>query len=99
MSTLYKEGVFGEMHPALSEAKRKLAKVYELNKEDLIITSIREGSHIAGSFHWDGRAFDHRQGGLSLISEKKLLGDDFDIIDYKDGHRHVEYDPKGETTL
>jgi hypothetical protein len=93
MATLYKEGVFGEMQPKLSEAKRKLARKYAANGEDLVITSIREGNHTISSFHWDGRAFDHRKGGISLYIEKQLLGDDFDIID-ETNHRHVEYDPK-----
>ena len=81
------------MQPKLNEAKRKLAGKYAANGEDLVITSIRDENHMASSFHWDGRAFDHRKGEISLHIEKQLLGDDFDIIDEKD-HRHVEYDPK-----
>jgi hypothetical protein len=64
------------------------------------VTSVSEGQHKAGSFHYKGLAFDLRisnipTAGLGAVHAKlkEVLGKDFDVLLEKD-HIHVEYDPK-----
>lgn len=89
----YKQGVWGELIPEAAEALRKTAKLYYQRGEDLFVTSIRDSTHSAGSYHTTGRAWDQRSGKVSLVEHAKALGPDFDVID-ESNHRHIEYDPK-----
>jgi len=67
---------------------------------ELVITSITEGTHMRGSEHYTGNAFDFR---IRDITEPKVrqichsiggsLGADYDVVLETD-HGHVEYDPK-----
>lgn len=93
MAIWYKQGVFGDLTTETSEGMRKTERLYAANKEDVYVTSIRDGAHKPGSFHPHGRAWDMRKGNVSVNDHKKELGKNFDVIDEAD-HRHVEYDPK-----
>ena len=58
------------------------------------MTAIRDGNHMAGSFHYIGLAFDFKKGSRITEPEiKRLLGLDYDVIEHPT-HYHVEYDPK-----
>ena len=67
---------------------------------DCVITSIMDGKHSRGSFHYSGAACDFRTRNVPAhmlqIIFKKLkenLGKDFDFILERD-HFHLEYQPK-----
>ena len=66
----------------------------------LVVTSLRDGEHMAGSKHYDGDAFDLRIWALNKLQAADYtaqlsvdLGDDYDVI-LHETHIHVEYDPK-----
>lgn len=100
METLYKQGVYGELVPEAAEGLRQCAKFWALaGQYQMVVTSIREGTHGYASFHPSGRAFDLRLPvGVNIASFvqrlKKHLGNDFDVV-LESTHIHVEYDPKG----
>lgn len=70
---------------------------------DMVITSGREGTHQAGSFHYQDRALDIRTKHLTRAQKLNLvdavaarLGSEYDVILEALGktneHLHVEYD-------
>lgn len=66
---------------------------------DFVITSGRDGKHMAESLHYTGYAFDFRTNKIldSLRSRvfadlRESLGPEFDVVQEKD-HGHVEWDP------
>jgi hypothetical protein len=74
-------------------------------KQDMLITSGNDGTHMPGSLHYKDRALDFRTKHLSLADKKALvtavkrrLGKDYDVILEYAGeaneHLHVEHDPK-----
>jgi len=99
METLFKQGVCGELVPEAAEGLRQCAKFWALEDQDqMVVTSIREGTHGYASFHPSGRAFDLRFPVNVNIKQfverlKKHLGADFDVV-LESTHIHVEYDPK-----
>jgi hypothetical protein len=73
-------------------------------KQDMLITSGSEGTHMVGSLHYKDRALDFRTKHLSAADKealvtavKRRLGTDYDVILENAGgtneHLHVEYDP------
>ena len=67
---------------------------------ELVITSIVDGSHMRGSEHYTGMAFDCRTREMSEVRAREIahqigadLGADFDVILETD-HLHIEFDPK-----
>ena len=94
MTVWYKQGVLGDLQTV---ARKGLGRVFELFNEvneDLYVTSIREGNHIAGSLHYDGLAFDIRYSDKVFITDvKQILGKYWDVVD-EGNHIHCEYDPK-----
>ena len=74
-------------------------------KQDLLITSANDSTHMRGSKHYTDDALDFRTKHLPakdkqawLIELKRRLGRSFDVVlESEDGaneHAHVEYDPK-----
>ena len=93
MSTWYKQGVYGELCLECMEALRQIEKIFK-TVEDIYITSIRESTHMAGSFHPSGRAFDIRKPkAISIHEIRNIIGKDFDVVE-ETNHYHVEFDPK-----
>lgn len=93
MSTLIKQGVFGTLNREISNAKRKMEKLFDSKGEDLVITSICEGTHSPGSLHPQGDAFDFRRP--VKVSRTEIIiavGHDFDVVE-EQTHNHIEYDP------
>lgn len=97
-----KTGVnFSNMHEKIWAAVPKMSAVFERVKKPLVITSGRDGKHMAGSLHYVGRAVDLRSRDLGtdaikvavLNDLKKELGADYDVL-FEGDHYHVEYDPK-----
>jgi len=73
--------------------------IFDDLKKDMVITSLNDGKHMQGSYHYKGLAADFRIWNLSpyrpidvrdMIQE--LLGKDYDVVLEKD-HIHLEYDP------
>lgn len=97
MATWYKEGVYGELTTETAEGLRKVSKAFAARGEDLFVTSIREGTHSAGSFHPSGRAFDLRYPKWGtpndvVVALGRSLGPDFDVVP-EGNHIHIELDP------
>ena len=74
--------------------------VYKLFDKELVVTSIDDSVHHAGSLHPSGFAFDLRSSYFTsqqiqfvLAALKASLTTDFDII-FETDHFHIEYDPK-----
>jgi len=72
--------------------------IIESFKQETVITSCVDGTHMKGSRHYVGLAIDLRTWTLETPDEcirvmKEHLGEDFDVILESD-HIHMEYDPK-----
>jgi len=72
--------------------------IWKENREELVITSARDGIHSAGSLHYYGLAVDLRSRYFSadvkadVVEQLKIgLGEDYDVVAHKT-HIHVEYD-------
>lgn len=112
----FKEGVYTEVvkiekgepvRLAISpEIKAAMLTVNNISKEiagrEIVITAVFDGTHMTGSKHYEGNAFDMRTGwGMytnvqiaNLVNKiKSELGRDYDVVLEKT-HLHIEYDPK-----
>ncbi len=100
MTIWYKQGAVGDLLPKAQKALRKVHRVFSVLKEDVFVTSMRDSTHSAGSFHHIGNAFDirymayHHNRDKLVDSLKEALGPDYDVIG-ESNHIHIEYDPKG----
>lgn len=77
----------------------------QLGLAEVVITSGRDGSHMANSLHYRDRALDFRTHHLADAAKhafiallKTKLGPDYDVIleglGTPNEHGHAEYDPK-----
>lgn len=92
-------GIKPELLLALQEAR----EVYARAGEQLMITSLLDGTHKRTSLHYTGCAADLRLPGWpqpdlrkakAIVSElRAFLGDDYDVILERD-HIHLEFDPR-----
>lgn len=94
MTVWIKRGVMGDLQSIAQKGLGKLIAMYEDYGLDFYITSIREGNHGPGSFHYLGLAVDFKKHGGDLQIVKNILGPDWDVIEHPT-HVHIEYDPKG----
>jgi hypothetical protein len=62
----------------------------------MYITSIQEGNHGVGSFHYldPADAFDFRRLNVPMDELRAAAGPDFDVVVSANGAIHCEYDPK-----
>ena len=78
---------------------------YENKGKNVYITSIAEGLHRNGSFHYIGRAIDFKRCGFIKKDIRIIINNwctkygydtnDFDLLEYHDKDIfHLEYDPK-----
>lgn len=96
-----KPGVrFESIHEKIIEALPKVERIYRTFGRDLVITSARDGRHMAGSKHYTGEAIDTRTRYFSSLQRPDVhwevqneLGPDYDVVLEKD-HIHIEYDPE-----
>lgn len=82
--------------PEILLAIQVAESVLEQAEEHLVITSVTDGRHMAGSMHHIGEAFDMRLPMLAEEVTKELqwrLGSAFDVV-LEPTHIHVEHDPK-----
>lgn len=87
-------GIKPEILLAIMVAERALLP------NELVITSLMDGTHNRASEHYTGMAFDFRTRDLGETRAKEVahtiganLGTDYDVVLETD-HCHVEYDPK-----
>lgn len=96
-----------KVHPEVFNAILVAADVWELcGADELYITSVNDGAHRQGSYHYLGRAVDLRTKNLPSSAAKRnardllagRLGAGYDVILEDLGgsneHAHVEWDPK-----
>lgn len=104
---LFKAGVkINGARPELLRAIATAIEVWEmLGLPELVITSINDGQHMKGSFHYKGEAFDGRTHNIREAGKdpemaaahlRAALGEDFDVLLENVGkdteHIHVEHD-------
>ena len=93
----FKDGVVWEnMHPKVVNNMDGVDAVFQKFGIEAVITSGRDGKHMEGSKHYEGKAFDLRTFHvIDRVAEllRMYLGKEFDVIVEKD-HIHVEFDPK-----
>lgn len=71
----------------------------EMTGVEMVITAIFDGTHMEGSKHYTGNAFDVRRWYVgSRVKEfiarlKTALGPNYDVVN-EPTHIHIEYDPK-----
>ena len=96
-----------KIRPDLFMALATAADVWEeFGADALIITSLNDGAHRQGSYHYSGDAADLRTKNLPSSAAKRnvrdvlaqRLGNDWDVILEDLGgsneHAHLEWDPK-----
>jgi hypothetical protein len=90
------DGLQPEILLAIIEAR----EIYRDLNAELIITSLLDGKHMPGSFHYKGLAVDLRTRHLTKTDRalvaarlRVALGPEYDVVLEKT-HMHVEYDPK-----
>ena len=75
-------------------------QVYQAFNAEVVLTSVIDGKHSKGSFHYNGLGVDLRTKNLNkgdapkVVSQiKERLGDDFDVV-LEGNHIHLEFQPK-----
>ena len=93
MNTVYfKQGVVGDLRPAMQKVHGRIAQLYISKQKDLFVTSRRDGNHGFGSFHYIGLAEDFMKNGVKAKEVRDAIGPNCDLVIY-DSHFHVEFDP------
>jgi len=101
MTIWIKQGVLGTLNPYMMKAKGKLVDLYSVHGSSFYITSVMEGNHRAGSYHYEGGALDFKRRGVTKEEIKLCLepleirfDGRYDVIEYPDMDIfHVEFDP------
>ena len=82
------------------EIRKKLTGIstlmWQIDKQELTITSTYEGTHSEGSLHYANLAIDIRYTFKNLVFFTEIqqwLGANYDVI-REASHIHIEYDPK-----
>ena len=80
-------------------AMAKAEEVAVRHWHELVVTSGTDGTHMAGSLHYLGLAFDMRHWWWDDAERKTIrdelaeaLGADYDVV-LESSHFHIEYDP------
>ena len=83
----------------LLDALLRLALLYHQYEQELVVTSLTDGTHLPTSLHYRGYAADLRTNQTPtwqlphlLDAIQHELGLAWDVVQEKD-HFHVEYDP------
>ncbi|MFW5831267.1 MAG: hypothetical protein ACOCVA_03390 [Prolixibacteraceae bacterium] len=110
----HKDGVYIEATAMIGGRKKRLEFSREIEKamdvadalskaiakKEMVVTAGFDGSHMQGSKHYEGNAFDMRSRFYTdselrtlLDNLRENLGPHYDVID-EVSHIHIEYDPK-----
>ena len=95
---LIKAGVdISRLRPEIRKKQNLIARiVWEIEKEELVVTSTYEGTHSERSLHYADLAEDIRRYKRGKEVRDRLaadLGTDYDVV-LGSNHIHIEYDPK-----
>jgi hypothetical protein len=94
-SVYLKQGVYGNLVAPCRRAFGGIARHYFAKNLNYLVTSIGEGAHSPGSFHYDEKAWDFKRQGVKINTIRMLIGSDFDVVEYEDiDIFHIELDPK-----
>lgn len=96
-----KSGVdLNDIKPEMIQGLLICCAVYIHHGQNFVVTSGRDGKHMASSFHYKGLAVDLRIRDLKGMTAQEMaaklreaLGKHYDVVVEKD-HIHVEYDFK-----
>ena len=66
----FRQGVLWDL---ISEAHEGFRQVVKAAKEDIYVTSGRDGQHLPHSFHYTGRAWDMSKSGFTKTRLLKIL--------------------------
>lgn len=99
MSIRFKDFTIKTLDPML-RILLEAEDVFRLRGLECVITSLNDGKHMKGSFHYKDKAIDLRiihakkEQWKPIADEIRLrLGQKYDIVLESD-HIHIEYDPK-----
>lgn len=100
MALSLKDGVrFTDVSHHIIAVLPVIERIYRSLGQNCVITSCRDGRHMAGSKHYTGEAIDLRTHYFNALEKADVLqclqhalGPDFDVVLESD-HLHVEYDP------
>jgi hypothetical protein len=92
------------MYPEMVKIVAVLRETAPATTDDAVwITSANDSKHMAGSLHFQNRAFDVRIWNIDgnvkekaaewLLQIREALGTDYDVL-LEGDHLHVEFDPK-----
>lgn len=95
----FKTGVnIDDVHQKTYSAMMICCIIYSFYNLDCVVTSVKDGKHMAGSKHYIGKAFDLRIRQMTVYYRaqifKKLkiaLGKNYTVLLEKD-HFHIQYD-------
>ena len=95
---LIKAGVdISRLRPEIRKKLNEIARrVWDIEHEELVITSTYEGNHSEGSLHYADLAVDIRreEDGQHVRDElRDKLGMNYDVV-LESNHIHIEHDPK-----
>lgn len=100
MRVWIKEGVCGDLCPELRKALGRIQRLYATRGlKNFYITSKREGNHMLGSFHYDGRAVDFMRLDVPVNLIQEAAGVDCDVVPFivhGETYTHLEWDPKSK---
>ena len=86
MRVWIQQGTVWNLEPKTAEGFRQVVKHAS---EDIYVTSGAEGDHRPDSFHYTFRAWDMRKCGYTKARLKKVVGPNYDVVEYSWGF-HVE---------
>ena len=87
--------VWTDIHPKIEQVLPGVEAIFQKFGVEAVITSGRDGKHMTGSKHYEGKAFDLRTWHVIDAIAKQLrayLGKDYDVVVESD-HIHVEVNP------
>ena len=91
--------VWTDIHPKIEQVLHGVDAIFQKFGVEAVITSGRDGKHMTGSKHYEGKAFDLRTWHVIEELGKRLrayLGKYYDVVVESD-HIHIELerdDPK-----
>lgn len=96
-----KPGVkLANLSPQIVLALTVADQLYRERGISLVVTSVSDSKHGAGSLHYSGQAADLRTRTVPVKQRQalrdaiaRMLGAEFDVVLESD-HIHIEYDPK-----
>ena len=94
MATWLREGVILNLHPAAAEEFRKVKRLYNSLRQELMIASGNDSEHLPDSIHYINGAVDFCKGKVLYSELIKVCNPALiDVFEFTDLY-HWEYNPK-----